>query len=504
MSEMRLDRRLSEMRLDRSTKLAELFASGKISADEYLKRRQKIVSLVPRVKEEVALRGYSAYFLQGNPFPYVPIADPTPIVHVDRGISDRVIDIVRVTIATGRSNHAVMIGPYGSGKTHMLRHVSRRIADDLRDTAIGCYVPHPGHSFLHVYRAFMGGISPHVLRMGEASKIVECPTPLRTALDVVRYERALRGRMEAESPREAHAMAWLRGESLSDDKLADIGIGANIDPAASVDYFTHVLRLLRQCGFKATCLLIDEFESIFELEPPLRQAFLTSLRRVIDDNPSGLCLLLACTPAGWEEISKYCYVLYRRLSRNVIHVERMAESGVLELVGRLLQRYRGQKTDFVMFVRSRWSGREAEELLSLYPFTSGAISKIYERARGNVGEVMKYLNLAIDCGLGMGYDLITAKAVGEMESAGWKAPAVPYAPPKIKEAPVGIAVPKLERITVPEVKEITVPEVKEISEDEFLEALSDAYGRLSATTPYGFRMPFVEIPRLRGAVRARL
>lgn len=365
------------------------------------------------------VRDYSRYFLKGNPFPYVSIPEERPAVYADqeRALA-RLSDVVFTSLATGRSSHAVVVGPHGSGKSHTLKYLRHAIveaAEGAGRRVVTCYIPSPGRDYLHMHRSFMQELgAERVAGLAERHPAEGVPRDVRRALEALRDEK-----------RHVEAWRWLIGERLSPRDLERLGLSRSVDAVMALTIFRWVHSMLRADGYGLVCLLCDEMERINQLHVTRRQEMYNMLRHLVDWNPRGLCLVFACTPAGWDEVYKYSIALARRLSRNVVYLEPVTEPVVREVIAahvgsqraedRGILRRLGLRGGLVEHLRRRGlSAEEAERAAEIYPFTEDAVARIARAAHGNIGEVLKYCNLAVDHGLDTGKEVLDAKAVEDV------------------------------------------------------------------------------------------
>lgn len=326
-------------------------------------------------------RDYSPFLLSQNPFPYTPIPSCKPDVFVgqDRAIS-RLLDIVSTTFTTGRSSHAAIIGPYGSGKSHTLKYIEKLLEEAPQDSSdprvVSCYIPSPGSRFLHVYREVVDKIGPHRIR-GALQKRSHNSIPSNLA-------RGFQSLVDDET--HVEAWRWVLGENLRTRKRSRLGVSRNMDDTLALSALKHMIKLLREDGYQFLCILIDELETVNELYLYQKQSMFNNLRHMVDDNPEGLCTIFACTPAGWHEVLENSLALSRRLSRNLIYLSRMKKKEAIHLVQAYVQTCR---TDL-----GRHKQKNPDQ--DLYPFTLDAIEELLELSKGNVGELLKYCNLTLD------------------------------------------------------------------------------------------------------------
>jgi len=107
-------------------------------------------------------RDYEKCFLKRNPFPQMGVTDDTPYFTVDR---EDVIKKFQYAVAdlrkTNDTNLTMLVGEYGSGKSHMLSQFKQSINTQLlnrKDGVIAAYVKNPGDEFKHIVTSMMDNI----------------------------------------------------------------------------------------------------------------------------------------------------------------------------------------------------------------------------------------------------------------------------------------------------------------------------------------------------------
>lgn len=352
-------------------------------------------------------RDYSQYNLSENPFPYTPIPSSEPDIFVNQeNVISQLINVVSTTYVTEHSSHAVVVGPYGSGKSHTLRYLEKLIKESIREEpdrkTLSCYIPSPGSGFIHIYRDL-------IERMGLA-KLEEIAA--ESSFDRLPYNMSRVFKAFNDNKLNLHAWRWILAEKLQAKERSYLGLSRNLDDSLALSVLEHIIKLLRKRGYTLICLLIDELETINELYPYQRQAMFNALRRMIDDNPQSLCTIFACTPAGWDEILKSSIALSRRLSRNLIYLSRLTREEAINLIKGYLNRRRVKRGRSILPKKSRLHS-------NLYPFTKDATEKIFQLSKGNVGELIKYCNIAIERGLDAALLQIDSSNLTDLLSEFW-------------------------------------------------------------------------------------
>jgi len=360
------------------------------------------------------------YNLKRNPFPNVGVPDEPVSIYTDREEELRVIeDAIKGTLRGG-SSHVVIVGSYGNGKTTTLKFAKGQIEQQLPDS-IAVYLSNPGETFLEFYRNFMYelrlerlehfawsflglayGVSDLKQRVNRGdilvSDIIEAGRRrLYTDLQYTDFATAFLKLVLDET----RFLSWkyLCGEPVifEQRRELDVVMLINTDEKA-LRAFMSLKTILQSIGYKMICILVDELESIELLHPFRKQRILNSIRRLIDLNPSGLCLILACAPEAWSSIIRDYHAFSERIFREVV----------------LKPLNRGVIQDFIAdyLIRSRIN--RIDENPGIAPFTEDAIGDILIAAQGNLRRVVMICNRAIDRGSEIGFPLLTAKKLKEI------------------------------------------------------------------------------------------
>lgn len=106
------------------------------------------------LKREKA-RDYTPFFLKGNPFPSVGIPGETILFTVDREpVIKSFQNIIGEFLNTEASNITVLVGDYGSGKSHLLKLFKQSVNTQLlsrENGTLAVYIKSPGEDFHHFF-----------------------------------------------------------------------------------------------------------------------------------------------------------------------------------------------------------------------------------------------------------------------------------------------------------------------------------------------------------------
>ena len=352
---------------------------------------------------------YRQLFLARNPFPYVAVAPEKASVFFDQsGLINRVVREIKLSARNKRSNHIVLIGPYGSGKTHTLKYIEYLIEERKIGgrRALAVYIPHPGSSLVTLYRAVM-----RKLGYGWFFKVASQVGPKDIyASEVYRVISML---SEPSKEKSLIAWRWLLAENLGYDERKKISIGSNINDNNVNEMFNYLLRFIYRMGVRPVYLIIDEFETVNELDVVRRQRYYNSLRRLIDENAANLNIIIACTPSGWDEILEKAYPLARRLSKNVIYFESLTQENAIKIVSGYIMLQRVNKRKLRYYLK-KIINDDLDTYLNIYPFTPDAISELVKLSHGNVGELLKLCSIVIDNAAMNGFKMITPDNLVEL------------------------------------------------------------------------------------------
>jgi len=105
-------------------------------------------------------KDYSKFGLAGNPFPFSGVPDEHPKVYIGQDdVLEKINSVLSSTVMSSQSNHLIVTGSYGNGKSHTLKFIKSHIRgqfSEKNDTKICVgYVSQPGENFLDIYTKFM-------------------------------------------------------------------------------------------------------------------------------------------------------------------------------------------------------------------------------------------------------------------------------------------------------------------------------------------------------------
>src|SRR5438128_5665506 len=105
---------------------------------------------------------YKSLGLERNPFPGTPVPEDEPnFLFARESIGDDIAKRTVRAILEHDPQHFVVLGQYGSGKSHLLKYfkhvINARFLPEGR--AVAAYINHPGKNFQEFYRNLVEGLS---------------------------------------------------------------------------------------------------------------------------------------------------------------------------------------------------------------------------------------------------------------------------------------------------------------------------------------------------------
>ena len=139
---------------------------------------------------KIKTRDYTPAFLKNNPFPYVPIPpDSSLLLSGKEGVLERVENVLSSIVVNRKSNHAIIIGPYGSGKSHTLKFVHEQIRKHYsrdKNKFLVSYIFTPGTGIKDIFVQFIESIG-----FEEMKRIASLITKVLSHLDDKKLHREI-------------------------------------------------------------------------------------------------------------------------------------------------------------------------------------------------------------------------------------------------------------------------------------------------------------------------
>jgi type II secretory pathway predicted ATPase ExeA len=371
---------------------------------------------------------YSQYNLKSNPFPYSPVPAEDPEIYCgQQHVSDKISSTVSSMLSTGKSKHLVVTGKYGNGKSHTLKY-TRSLLRDREDVVVG-YVAQPGEGFLDIYHEFvydlgfnrvqelayeyLASITREVTESnpfganamqslideGEVLLSDIVPEAIKQLSDVTKFADFARAIVHmVYEDTNLYAWQWLTAEGIRYEQRKEMEIHSALDDdTMGVRAFTAFKNMLLGLGYTGVFVFVDEFESIARLSPKNEQATLNSIRHLMDQNSSGLCMLFGCAPEVWQDVMSEYHAFSERIGQEVA-LKPLTSEHLYDLVGDYLDRERQP---------GHSSGR-------IRPFSEEALTQILQRSQGNIRQVLSMCSLVLDEAAMAGHQRITAEVVEEV------------------------------------------------------------------------------------------
>ena len=199
------------------------------------------------------------------------------------------------------------------------------------------------------------------------------------------------------------AWKYISGEPLLFETKRVLDVTSSIDnDDRAMRALMSMLHVFQKTGVKMVCILIDELEAIQLVHPWKKQRLLNSIRRFVDLNPLGLCVIMACAPEAWNAIIREYHAFSERIFREVV-LPPLDKPGATRLI-----------ESYLKLQRISSKKRKSE----LYPFTDEAVEEMLIAAQGNIRRLLMICNRAIDEGVKAGFPDISRsflkKSLGEV------------------------------------------------------------------------------------------
>ena len=353
-------------------------------------------------------RDYSQYGLEENPFPYSPVPSDDPEIYCGQDhVAEVVGNTVSTVLGTGNSKHLVITGKYGNGKSHTLKYTRSLIRE--RDDVLAGYVAQPGEGFLDIYHEFMydlgfdrvqeiayeflasvaqettdkNPISADAMKRlideGEILLSELVPDAIQRLSDVTKFADFARAIIHmVYEDTNLYAWQWLTAEGIRYEQRKEMEIHTALDDdTMGVRAFTAMKNLLLELGYTAVFVFVDEFESVARLSPKEEQSTLNSIRHLMDQNSSGMCMLFSCAPEVWQEIMSEYHAFSERIG-NEVALKPLTDEHIQNLVSAYLAEARS----------SSKSGID--------PFNREGLKLIHQQSHGNVRQVLTLCSRLLD------------------------------------------------------------------------------------------------------------
>jgi len=399
-------------------------------------------------------RDFSPYYLLRNPFPAIGIPEDVPRFTADRELEKTMFqNVISELIDAGSSLLTVVVGDYGSGKSHLFKVFKNSINTQLlnRDNGtLAIYIKSPGEEFKYLFHGMIDNIGRDLLRKLASELIVgliqdnvefrgylkpdykEKWEAILTAEDVImktRYKSMfntirrliftdirdsdiVRAFLHMSHPdKSINSWKWFVGEKLDKEEQNNMEMTTNsIDSDNVYLFFCDFIKMLHNIGIINVVLLIDELEKITFISPIRRARYQDTIRQLIDEHPSQVCFYFSIATRQWSSLTREPTALVRRLQGNWHILEPFEKEDVIELLERYLLTAR------IVNFSGNISKKEYPECHpSLCPFTDEAISLIHKISKGIVSNILLLCRITLNALIDQSehYRVITTKLVEE-------------------------------------------------------------------------------------------
>jgi len=365
----------------------------------------------------ISKKNYDVFGLNANPFPYSGIPEQVPNIYVGQPeVMGKVSAVLSSVFSTGHSNHLILTGSYGNGKSHTLKFIQAQIQNKFFEGSalkpVAGYVAQPGESFLEIYQDFIydlgstylkacsqeyigavceelstNGTIEEDIQPGMGWRAIEkgqvllsdvVPQAYVRLSELTRYPDFSRAFLNLSYEENAYtSWEWLSGESIEYSRRRELHLTSNITAHHAQRAFMALKTALEAIGHSPMILLIDEFECIETLQARTKQNMLNALRHLIDVNPKGLSMIIACAPEVWEPLVAEYHAFSDRIAKEA-NLKPLDRQSVNLLI-----------TEYLNLCRSNPSD-------SLEPFTEECVQRIFVEGNGNVRRVITICSQAID------------------------------------------------------------------------------------------------------------
>lgn len=383
---------------------------------------------------KLSRKDYSRLYLVSNPFPSTAIPSDVPLITADRQAAlRRFSDVLSSLYTDNSSSSTVLLGDYGSGKSHLLKLFRSSVNEQLLESEspiLAVYARSPGRSMRDLFLYLVDDIGRDFLTTHAVDSIFEfitksdpkkylprgteftlkdvahLPEYLEKAtwIDLVddmmpKFDRVgnldlVRSFLTLPHPEYgAIAWRWLVGSSLSKDERGKLKLDSTIDDAHTAEAILNsLLRLMWSLGFSGLVMLIDELEAISLIPGLGKGLYQDALRHLIDNNPHGLVVIFSITIDAWEKLTETPSALERRLAGSVQDLAPFTRDEVRELVEKYLSIARPK--DYERFEQSIRQLHDTDP--QIFPFAKDGPDFIFSATQGVVHKVVTLCRLCIE------------------------------------------------------------------------------------------------------------
>jgi len=381
------------------------------------------------------VRDFSNFYLKRNPFPSIGIPEDAPLITVDR---ERMIRQFRRMVADiqkeNNSKLTVIVGEYGSGKSHLFKIFKNNVNTQLfnQDNGmIASYIKSPEENFTTFVLEFIDDIGEetfvnlaidvvfkylqnlsveklktYIFNKDVIKQIQENSINYKTIIESLKSTSLIQDvraviwggvtnkdvvnafvRLALPTTRTS-AWNWFSGDTFNKTQMDEINVSNTITKENALEVFLSIKQLFQNIGIKYVAIFIDELEKITFLTPRSQARYQSDIRRFIDSCPTNTMFYFAISPQQWEELTESRSALMRRLSGNWIFLEDFEKKDVIELIQLYLYRVRAEN----------YTLKDVPSNIdpSLYPFTNDSIDTILDLTEGIVSSILLLCRKSLD------------------------------------------------------------------------------------------------------------
>jgi hypothetical protein len=260
---------------------------------------------------------YNKFNLKSNPF---DISFESPFMSDRKNEMKHLYDSLDAAFESKGSRFILILGNYGSGKTHMLNYLYSQFSNKKADHAEGVFVVKAHNDVLFEKPMTILETEPKLVKFG-LSLICRIfgnidPEKVKSALQRVPSEeiKGPYGKLFFNlSLGEPCAFRYIAGEKLTATELVKIGMPSVLnDSTTGLNVFFEWLRLLGLAKYHTQLILTDEFELIPQVLGASKvsvvlQTFRTIFDKSVQTAANGTVsakpvFVFAASPEGWEKI----------------------------------------------------------------------------------------------------------------------------------------------------------------------------------------------------------
>lgn len=399
--------------------------------------REDIIDLI-----NVKPKQYDKFFLNRNPFPAIGIPGVETPFTVDREeIIRKFADAVTKLRIDGKGSLTVLVGDYGSGKSHLLTVFKQNVMNQLlsrENGTLAIYIKSPGEELLDLYFGLIEDIGRPLLKKYSEEIIQEyIRNHRREYLATVKeiadknylgehtdwtdysigdllskcrcyslYEGIKKERFSNLKSNDlimaffnlAHpdyswkAWRWFLGDPLEKIDRTQLHIDSSINSSeGAYDLISEIFNLLKTIGIESIVLLIDELENTVTIHPSKRIKYQEFLRRLIDDFANKVCIYFTIAIHQWGVLSNETTALKRRLTSNFSKLENFTMDYTRKMIEKYL--FYARTDDFsAKEALARFTDCEP----SLCPFTTESIEEIQKITIGRVSIIIQFCSHCLE------------------------------------------------------------------------------------------------------------